>query len=91
MAATDVLLKHKKGTRAQLLAAATSNLLVPGVVYWMSDENRLVIATTAGQFIDQANAAELYARPAKAAVTTFANGWGNFGNGFADAVVVREL
>jgi hypothetical protein len=38
-------LLHKRGTRAQIDAAATANQLKPGEIYLITDENRLTVGT----------------------------------------------
>ena len=42
-------IRHKRGTRAQIDAAAAQGLLRPGEVYLVTDEARLTVAVSAGE------------------------------------------
>ena len=50
--------RHKRGTRAALVALAGTNGLKPGQVYVLTDENRLAVALTASTFETFAKQAE---------------------------------
>ena len=42
--------RHKRGTRAALVALAGTSGLLPGQIYLLTDENRLAVALTTNTF-----------------------------------------
>lgn len=51
-------IQHKRGTRAALNALASSNSLLVGQIYFITDENRLAIATSASAYESLAKQSE---------------------------------
>jgi hypothetical protein len=53
------IVRHKRGTRAALVALATSNGLIPDQIYLLSDEgNRVVTATSVNTFTEHLKVGE---------------------------------
>lgn len=45
-------IQHKRGTRASLETLKTNNELVVSQIYFITDENRLVIATSTNTYVE---------------------------------------
>lgn len=70
--------RHKRGTRAALIALAGANGLKPGQLYVLTDENRIAVAMSASTFETYAKESEAGGSGVPASVIVTINSLGGF-------------